>query len=189
MDAVRWWRQSIPWGDIVVEVGAAGVTRISLSTAVVDEFVDAPRRDPSIARQLEEYFAGRRQTFDVAVDLPRSLSDLQRRVLLTLRDDVGYGETVTYGELAEMVGRPGAARAVGSTMARNPVPFLIPCHRVVAAHGIGGYGDGVALKRALLDLEAGLTPPLGPPGRAGRPRSATPVRQVRPNASLPRSSA
>ena len=84
-----------------------------------------------------------------------------------------------YGVRGETQG-PGAARAVGSTMARNPVPFLIPCHRVVAANGIGGYGggygDGVALKRALLDLEAGVRSPLGPAGRAGRPRSARLVR-------------
>ena len=76
---------------------------------------------------------------------------------LTVRAEVPYGETVTYGELAELAGRPGAARAVGTAMARNPVPFFVPCHRVVAAGGIGGYGggaQGVALKRALLDLEA-----------------------------------
>ena len=158
MSELRWWRQSIPWGDIVVAVGERGVVEISLPASPVDEFDSAPRRDGSIARQLDEYFAGRRRAFDVEVDLPESLSSLQRHILLTLREEIGYGETVTYGELAEMAGRPGAARAVGSTMARNPVPFLIPCHRVVAANGIGGYGggygDGVALKRALLDLEA-----------------------------------
>jgi methylated-DNA-[protein]-cysteine S-methyltransferase len=159
----RWWRQTIPWGDIVVEVGAQGVTRISLPDSPIDERVDSPRRDPRVARQLDAYFAGRRRELDVAVALPEALSDFQRRVLLSLRAEVGYGETVTYGELAEIAGRPGAARAVGSTMARNPVPFVIPCHRVVAANGIGGYGngfgDGVALKRALLDLEAGIRIP------------------------------
>ena len=159
MDGLRWWRQEIPWGDIVVQLGPRGVTEISLPLSPVDEFMRAPRPHRGIARQLDEFFAGTRREFDVAIDLPGSLSELQEKILLTLRDRVSYGETVTYGELAEMVGRPGAARAVGSTMARNPVPFLIPCHRVVAANGIGGYGggygDGVALKRALLDLEAG----------------------------------
>ncbi|MBK5287053.1 MAG: methylated-DNA--[protein]-cysteine S-methyltransferase [Acidimicrobiia bacterium] len=157
----RWWRQRIPWGDIVVEVGPAGVRAISLPTTPVDEYVSRPRCDRGIAGQLDEYFAGRRMTFSIAVDLPSTLSELQRRILLTVRD-VPYGETVTYGEVADMVGRPRAARAVGSTMAKNPVPFLIPCHRVVAANGIGGYGggygDGVAFKRALLDLEAGGRP-------------------------------
>lgn len=157
----RWWRQTIPWGDIVVEVGPRGITRISLPQSPVDERVDPPRRDARIAGQLDAYFAGTRRAFDVEVELPDSLSEFQRRVLLSLRDEVGYGETVTYGELAEIAGRPGAARAVGSTMARNPVPFVIPCHRVVAANGIGGYGggygDGIALKRALLDLESGIS--------------------------------
>ena len=152
---MRWWRQTIPWGDIVVQLGPRGVTAISLPISPVDEFTNAPRRDHAIARQLDEYFAGRRRQFEVAFDLSESLTELQRTILRTLHDDVGYGETVTYGELAEMAGRPGAARAVGATMASNPVPFLIPCHRVVAANGIGGYGDGIALKRALLDLEAG----------------------------------
>ena len=160
----QWWRQSIPWGDIVVVAGPRGIRTISLPRAAIDEFETEPRRDRAIAVQFDEYFAGRRDAFDVAVDLvPSSLSGFQCRVLEMLRDDVGYGETVTYGELAEMAGRPGAARAVGSTMARNPVPFVIPCHRVVAANGLGGYGggyggcqeDGLALKRALLDLESG----------------------------------
>ena len=159
MSTTRWWRQTIPWGDIVIDAGARGVTGIDVARSPTDERLVAPRRDRVIARQLDEYFAGRRQYFDIEIDLPDSLSELGRRVLLTLRDEVGYGETVTYGELAEMAGRPGAARAVGSTMARNPVPFLIPCHRVVAANGIGGYGvgygDGIALKRALLNLETG----------------------------------
>ena len=163
------WVQATPFGDIAVMLGPNGVERISLLGLDGDFMaVDVPKRDPAakksrretgIARQLDEFFAGTRREFDVAIDLPGSLSELQEKILLTLRDGVGYGETVTYGELAEMVGRPGAARAVGSTMARNPVPFLVPCHRVVAANGIGGYGggygDGVALKRALLDLEAG----------------------------------
>ena len=162
MGSTRWWRQTTPWGDIVVEVGPRGVTSVGFPRSPFDERVDAPRRDGAIARQFDEYFAGERREFDVEIELPESLSDLQRRVLVCLRDGVGYGETVTYGELAEIAGRPGAARAVGSTMARNPVPLLIPCHRVVAANGIGGYGggygDGVALKRALLDLEAGARP-------------------------------
>ena len=180
MNAARWWwRQTIPFGDIVVVVGPGGVERITLpradlettdlettdlETAVdVPEFVNAPRRDHTVARQIDDFFRGRRQVFELPVDLGASpLSEFQRRVLDTLRMEVPYGETVTYGELAVMAGRPGAARAVGTTMARNPVPFVIPCHRVVAANGIGGYGggyggtlsDGIALKRALLDLEA-----------------------------------
>ncbi len=80
----------------------------------------------------------------------------RRTVLETLRREVPWGETVTYGELAAMGGRPRAARAVGTAMASNPVPLVIPCHRVVASNGLGGYGgaDGRPdLKRALLALE------------------------------------
>ena len=78
-----------------------------------------------------------------------------RAVYETLRRDVGFGETVSYGELAEMAGRPGAARAVGNAMSRNPVPIVVPCHRVVASgERIGGYGpSGVRTKRFLLALE------------------------------------
>ena len=161
------WRQPTPFGLIRVEVGPHGVEHVSMPGADTVDSSDEPpavRGMPAtgsagrVARQLDEYFAGRRTEFDLAVDLEVSeLSDLQRHVLTTLRDEVPYGETITYGELAELAGRPGAARAVGTAMSRNPVPFLVPCHRVLAAGGIGGYGggaQGVALKRALLDLEA-----------------------------------
>ena len=92
------------------------------------------------------------------------IDGFRRTVLETLVREVGWGETVSYGELAEMAGRPRAARAVGTAMRSNPLPFVIPCHRVVAAGGrIGGYGGGrnaVALKRRLLEREGvtGLRP-------------------------------
>jgi methylated-DNA-[protein]-cysteine S-methyltransferase len=92
----------------------------------------------------------------VPVDLD-GIDGFRRTVLDTLARQVPWGETVSYGELAEMAGRPRAARAVGRTMATNPLPFLIPCHRVLAAGGkIGGYGSGrnaIDLKRALLARE------------------------------------
>ncbi len=163
------WIQDSPFGAISITLGPNGISRVELPAFDCDFLsADGGKRDPTdkrlrreagIGRQFDEYFSGRRTAFDVAVDLPDSLSAFQRTVLTTLHDDVGYAETVSYAELAEMAGRPGAARAVGSTMARNPVPFLIPCHRVVAANGIGGYGGGadggVELKRALLRLESG----------------------------------
>lgn len=168
-DAVTAWRQETPFGDIVVELGDHGVTRVTLprenSVAAerrVRRSTTTKWRGEAVARELDEYFAGTRTSFDVAVDLDATpLSDFQRHVLLTVRAEVPHGETATYGEVAELAGRPGAARAVGTAMARNPVPFLVPCHRVVAANGIGGYGggpDGVALKRALLDREARARP-------------------------------
>ncbi|HEX6313110.1 MAG TPA: methylated-DNA--[protein]-cysteine S-methyltransferase [Acidimicrobiia bacterium] len=138
-------------GELIVEAGPEGVRRITIDgVAPID---GEPARDDEIARELDEYFAGARRRFSIPVDLGGVTASFRRRVLETLRGDVGYGETVAYGELAVMAGRPGAARAVGSAMATNPVPILVPCHRVVAADGIGGYGGGLDRKRALLAIE------------------------------------
>lgn len=158
----RWWSQPTPFGDIVVVLGPRGVERIRMPDSTDDDPGGRPRRDREIARLIDAVVDGRRAAVDVPVDLePAALSDLQRTVLMTVRAEVPFGETVTYGEVAEMIGRPRAARAVGTAMARNPVPLVIPCHRVVAANGIGGYGggrEGIALKRELLDREGRARP-------------------------------
>jgi methylated-DNA-[protein]-cysteine S-methyltransferase len=158
--AAVWWRQPTPLGDAIVVVNDRGVRRLELGVAAdgapPDEALDAvPERDDDIARELDEYFAGTRRSFSAGADLSYvDPAHFGRRVLETLASDVPWGETVTYGELADMVGAPRAARAVGNVMAHNPVQILLPCHRVVAAAGIGGYGSsGVAMKRALLALE------------------------------------
>lgn len=158
--ATRWWKQETPIGQLTVVVGDRGVTQIGLPNSTVDhgDTVDRgnadPDRDVPVSRELDEYFAGRRRTFETPLDLSSVSSPFKRRVLETLWHDVGYGETVSYGELAEMAGRPGTARAVGTTMATNPIPILIPCHRVLASgHKIGGYGGGLDMKRSLLALE------------------------------------
>lgn len=107
-------------------------------------------------RQLGEYFAGRRSSFDLPLVLPAG-SEFYRRVVQSL-SEIPYGEILTYGELAARAGSPHAARAVGRVMATNPLPIIIPCHRVVAAGGLtGGYsgGGGVDTKRWLLDFERG----------------------------------
>jgi len=152
---VKLWRQASPFGEVTVVVSERGVREISLpGDDQPDGAVGAP--DRRVARQLDDWFAGTRHTFDVDVDLD-GLGGFRRDVLETLVREVGWGETVTYGELADLAGRPRAARAAGSAMRDNPLPFVIPCHRVVAAGGrIGGYGGGrnaVALKRALLARE------------------------------------
>ncbi len=151
-----WWRQATPLGDLVVVTNERGVLGITLPARAGDDPLDeAPERDDALAHELDEYFGGTRTVFTASVDL--SYADPQhfgRRVLETLAREVPWGETVTYGELADMVDAPRAARAVGNVMAHNPVQVLLPCHRVVAANGIGGYGSaGVGLKRALLELE------------------------------------
>lgn len=103
------------------------------------------------AAQLEEYFAGRRRSFDLPLD-PGG-TPFQVTVWRTL-EEIPYGETVTYAELAVWVGRPGAFRAVGQANGANPLPIVCPCHRVVAAGGrLGGYGGGLEVKRRLLALE------------------------------------
>lgn len=151
-----WWRQATPLGDLLVVTNERGVLGITLPAEPRDDPLDeAPERDDRIAQELDEYFAGTRKAFSASVDL--SYADPQhfgRRVFETLAREVPWGETVTYGEIADMVGAPRAARAVGNVMAHNPVQILLPCHRVVAVDGVGGYGSaGVGLKRALLELE------------------------------------
>jgi methylated-DNA-[protein]-cysteine S-methyltransferase len=152
IEGTRWWQQESPIGSLTVVAGPAGVCRIEFDGRIPAD--GDPERDHAIAREIDEYFAGRRRSFDFPIDLAEVTAPFRRQVLETLRRDVRWGETVSYGELAVMAGRPGAARAVGSTMATNPVPLAIPCHRVLAAGGaIGGYGAGLGTKRALLALE------------------------------------
>ena len=144
------WRQATPFGDISVVTTARGLQEIDFGGEA------GGRPDRAVARQLDEWFAGRCRAFDLDLDLD-GIDGFRRTALETLAREVGWGETVTYGELAEMAGRPRAARAAGSAMRHNPIPFVIPCHRVVAAgNRIGGYGGGrnaVALKRELLARE------------------------------------
>jgi methylated-DNA-[protein]-cysteine S-methyltransferase len=110
--------------------------------------------DPA-RRQLDEYFEGKRRRFDLAVDLALQ-ADFNRRVLRELAR-VPYGEVVTYGELAARAARPRAARAVGTVMNRNPLPIVLPCHRVIGSNGkLVGYGGGLHRKEALLRLEGAL---------------------------------
>ena len=102
-------------------------------------------------RQLRDYFAGRRTEFDLP--LAPEGTPFQRAVWRQLQD-IPYGETISYGELARRVGNPKASRAVGSANGANPIPIVIPCHRVIAAGGkLGGFGGGLPVKQALLDLE------------------------------------
>jgi methylated-DNA-[protein]-cysteine S-methyltransferase len=104
------------------------------------------------ARQLGEYFAGRRRTFELRLDPPGG-TEFQRTVWLALAD-IPYGETISYAELARRVGRPGAFRAVGAANGRNPLSIVLPCHRVIGADGtLVGFGGGLPAKRFLLALE------------------------------------
>jgi methylated-DNA-[protein]-cysteine S-methyltransferase len=105
-----------------------------------------------LLRQIAEYVAGKRRRFETRLDWSL-VTGFPRRVLGELAK-VRFGHTLSYGELARRAGSPGAARAVGGVMAKNPIPLVVPCHRVLAAGGkIGGFTGGLGLKRALLDLE------------------------------------
>jgi methylated-DNA-[protein]-cysteine S-methyltransferase len=152
---MRAWRQPSPYGELTVVLGADGVQEISLPGDDQPEIAET-RADRAVAKQLDDWFAGRRHDFDLALDLGE-IDGFRRVVLETLAREVPWGEVVSYGELAVIAGRPRAARAVGSAMRNNPIPFVIPCHRVVAAgNKIGGYGGGrnaIALKRELLARE------------------------------------
>ncbi len=103
-------------------------------------------------QQLEEYFAGSRKEFDLALNI--NGTEFQVSVLEALRD-IPYGETVSYGEIARRIGRPRAVRAVGAANGRNPIPIVVPCHRVIGSSGdLTGFGGGLDTKEALLRLEA-----------------------------------
>ncbi|GHI08537.1 cysteine methyltransferase [Streptomyces cellostaticus] len=111
-------------------------------------------------RQVEAYFAGERHDFDLPLDWSL-ISGFNRQVLRELASGVPYGTVVGYGDLAGRVGQPGGAQAVGAAMGANPLPVVVPCHRVVESDGgIGGFGGGLETKRKLLALEGVLPEPL-----------------------------
>jgi len=154
------WTQQTPWGALAISATIDGVHSVRLHAGRARQPLDdsAPSEVRDTARRFERFFAGdTRALDDVAVDLSAVGNDFQRKVLTTLRKRIGPGKTISYGELAEAVGHPGAARAVGTAMARNPVPIVVPCHRVLASGGgLGGYGGGLEMKEALLRLEGAL---------------------------------
>ncbi|TME30410.1 MAG: methylated-DNA--[protein]-cysteine S-methyltransferase [Chloroflexi bacterium] len=125
----------------------------SLSDRISPRILNAPARLDTTARELEEYFAGRRHAFDVPLDW--RLSSGFRSTVLHRLPDVGYGHTATYAVVAQLAGNPKAVRAVGTACATNPLPVVVPCHRVVRSDGsMGGYRGGPEAKRILLTLEA-----------------------------------
>jgi methylated-DNA-[protein]-cysteine S-methyltransferase len=125
----------------------------NLSERISPRVLEAPTRLDPVARQLDEYFAGRRHSFDVTLDWSLS-HGFRRTVLGHLATDVSYGDTASYATLARLSGSPKAVRAVGTACATNPIPIVLPCHRVIRSDGsVGSYRGGPAAKRALLDLE------------------------------------
>jgi methylated-DNA-[protein]-cysteine S-methyltransferase len=145
-----------PIGNLVVSGNDGFVTELLLAVPGRRVTVSTERRRVTgpvldAARQLDEYFAQKRTSFDLPLSVTGT--EFQEQVWLSLAE-IPYGETISYAELARWVGRPQAFRAVGQANGANPIPVILPCHRVIAADGtVGGYGGGLPVKRALLELE------------------------------------
>jgi methylated-DNA-[protein]-cysteine S-methyltransferase len=158
-----------PLGALLLAATPAGLVRVAyaseghdavlaaLAARVSPRVLRAPARLDPVARELEDYFAGRRTAFDLALDL--QLSHGFRRDVLAQLGTIGYGATASYAAMAIAAGSPRAVRAVGTACATNPLPIVIPCHRVVRSDGsLGAYLGGPAAKQALLTLERGRAP-------------------------------
>ena len=154
-----------PVGTLLLAATPDGLVRVAyareghdsvlqaLAGRVSPRVLHAPARLDQAARQLEEYFAGRRHRFELPLD--RRLSAGFRRAVLDQLPSIGYGSTASYAAVAAAAGRPRAVRAAGTACATNPLPLVIPCHRVVRSDGTpGGYAGGPAAKQLLLTLEA-----------------------------------
>jgi methylated-DNA-[protein]-cysteine S-methyltransferase len=136
-------------GALTLEGDDRALTRVGFDAPSVPQGDAAALATAAI--QLEQYFAGERTEFDLDVELEGT--PFERRVWDEVRA-IPYGETATYAEIAERIGRPGACRAVGRANGRNPVALIVPCHRVIGSDGsLTGYAGGLEMKRALLDLE------------------------------------
>lgn len=158
-----------PVGELLLVATPEGLIRVAfareghdqvlaaLAARISPRVLRAPSRLEGAARQLEAYLAGRRRAFDLPLDL-RLTAGYRREVLDHLRA-IPYGRTESYTEVARATGRPAAVRAVGTACATNPLPLVIPCHRVLRSDGAyGGYLGGVEAKRALLTLETSVQP-------------------------------
>jgi methylated-DNA-[protein]-cysteine S-methyltransferase len=150
------WFES-PVGNLLLAGSADGLKLVSFGAGIHTRKVDPEwRLDNSafveVVHQLQSYFAGKRKNFDLALVLEGT--DFQKRVWNALRK-IPYGETISYKELAEMIGSPKAVRAVGAANGANPIPIIIPCHRVIGNDGsLTGFGGGLPLKKKLLELES-----------------------------------
>ncbi len=160
-----------PFGTLHGAVTRRGLVRLAfpeedpetmlelLAARVSPRIVRAPRLLEPVERELDEYFAGRRRGFDLTLDWTL-IGPFGRRVLQKTAA-IPYGGYLSYGEVAAEAGSPRGARAAGNALGSNPIPIVIPCHRVLRSQGaLGGYGGGLDRKRFLLELEGALTPPL-----------------------------
>lgn len=152
------WMGLVGHGSAVEYLSIGHTSEAAVRTALPLEYRDLNSEDwsPALRELLERYARGESVSFAEVTCTSVSRTEFQKRVL-AVTQSLPYGATVTYGQLAELAGRPGAARAVGTTMARNRVPLIVPCHRVIGSGGkLGGYSaaQGLAFKKRLLDMEA-----------------------------------
>jgi methylated-DNA-[protein]-cysteine S-methyltransferase len=158
-----------PVGPLLLAATPQGLVRVAyavedhdrvlstLSHRLSPRVLRAPGRLDAAARELDEYFSGRRRVFGLPLDL--SLSSGFRQLVQRHLPEIGYGQTRTYGQVAALVGNPKAVRAVGTACATNPLPVIVPCHRVLRSDGTpGGYVGGPGAKQTLLSLEGSSAP-------------------------------
>ena len=154
---MEFWMFDTLLGTMAVGEEDGYINRVYLPNSPMPRLM--PHKTPLLERaegQIREYFDGQRQEFDLPLTFAGT--DFQKKVWHALTE-IPYGETVTYGALAERIGCPGGARAVGAANHCNPLPILVPCHRVVGAGGnLTGYAGGVEMKKSLLELEQGKNP-------------------------------
>ncbi|MDO4530376.1 MAG: methylated-DNA--[protein]-cysteine S-methyltransferase [Bacillota bacterium] len=147
----RIWFYETPLGTLCIGEGAGCITRVTWTKIPTDAVQEETEGIRCCYEQLTEYFAGERREFDLPLQ-PMG-TPFQQRVWEALQN-IPYGETRTYGEIAKAIGKPGAARAVGMANHKNPIGILIPCHRVIGADGrLTGYAGGLEKKEFLLELE------------------------------------
>jgi methylated-DNA-[protein]-cysteine S-methyltransferase len=155
-----------PFGPLLLAATEAGLVRVAftgqdhdlvlqqLATKISPRVLHAPARLDRVAREIDEYLGGRRTSFDLPLDL--QLATGFRRAVLDHLPEIAYGSTASYAAMAQAAGSPKAVRAVGTACALNPLPLVLPCHRVVRSDGsMGQYAGGQPAKQLLLSLEAG----------------------------------
>jgi methylated-DNA-[protein]-cysteine S-methyltransferase len=162
-----------PFGELLLASTKRGLVRLAFPEESVDSMLEglarrisprvleAPQALDDVRRELDEYFSGRRREFDLPLD--RQLMSAFGRRVLRVTSEIPYGGHLTYSEVAADAGSPRGARAAGNALGANPIPIVIPCHRVWRSGGaLGGYGGGVERKRWLLELEGALARAAGP---------------------------
>jgi methylated-DNA-[protein]-cysteine S-methyltransferase len=157
-----------PYGEIHIAVTDRGLVSLALPSVGEEAFLatlaneisprvlEVPARLDDVRRELDEYFEGTRRDFDLKLDWRLIRSGFYRSVLIET-EKLPYGATSTYGEIAARAGKPRAARAAGTALATNPIPLVIPCHRILRSGGVvGNYGGGPAMKQSLLEAEGAV---------------------------------